>query len=601
MALLKKARGALIVIGVLSALGTATLAVRLTLRGRQSGVPEGDTVWNLKCRVRLDARENAVLRIAIPADTANIRLFGHDFTTPGLRQVRSRGRGGIARDFTAIAYRAGVVSAEADFDLHMSPKPGWRPLNGKAEQTPEELMEWLKPEPAVQTEHELVTGTLREIRESKPKNQRALVRAIVDYCSQQISLAPELEAEDAVSALREREGSTLSRARALLALLRAAKVHARLVSGFILEERREAEPFVWVEALLERRWEPFDLEHGHLGKLPSNFLPVRRGGKDIVQTKDGEILDVEFTLVRRPVPRGMLSGEQRSPLQIFDMTRLPLVTQLSLATLLLLPLGALLTTFFRNMVGVRTFGTFSPTLLALAAVDVEWKTVTMIFTLVILIGVGGRALLPGFKLMQVPRLSIVFTLVAVSMMLSVSLLDYLGLNPTGKLTLLPMVVLTSLVDRVYSVADEDGMHVAGVRLGWTAGVGVVCFGMFLWKGLGHILLEFPELHFYTIAAMLVFGLYKGKKLCDVPAFRFLAEPKPEKPKIDDKNDKPADSAAAAQDVMPPVDALAAETAASPVEEPPGTTAVAVPGDAAATETTNTTPDSERVPEAPKPS
>lgn len=534
---LKKAKGAWTAIGVLTVVGIICFAFRLSVRGRHGGVPQGDTVWKLTCAVNFDAKkEGVVVRVAIPNDTQHIRVFGQDFNTPGLRQERFRGKGGFRRDAVAVAFRTGKTHAEMEFDLHMSPRPGWRTNGNGGLLPPEDRARFLKPEESIQSNHAVVLATLRPLKEqAKGKDQSKLVDLIFKYCTDKIAFDAESDNEDAVETLDDREGGKVGRSRAMVALCRAARIPARTVAGFILQEGEAAEPHVWCEVRLNKAWQPFDLEFGHERKLPTNYFPMRRGGINIVRVgepgkDDAEDVDITYTLARRPVPRGMLGGGKRSFAEVLDLTRLPLVTQLSLATLLLLPFGALLTTGFRNVVGVRTFGTFSPTLLALAAIYAEWKTVAMIFALVIAIGVGGRAMLPGFKLMQVPRLSIVFTLVAVSMMLAVSMLDYFGLNPTGHIALLPMVVLTSLVDRIYTVSDEDGMPVAAVRLFWTTIVGVMCFLMFLHKQLGQFVLEFPEVHFFTVALMLLFGLYAGKKLTDLPFFEILGEPESEKEK-----------------------------------------------------------------------
>ena len=530
---LKEAKGAWSAIGALFLLGTIAFTMRFIMSSRNGGVAQGDTVWKLICSVSFEAKaENTIVRAAIPGDTKHIRVFGQDFNTPGLRMNRTRGRGGFRRDAVGTTYRKGTTSADFEYDLHLSPNPGWREPNGNGVALPtEDAARLLKAEPSIQVTHELVIKTLRPLQQAAPQQSKLVVK-IYDYCREQIAFDPESDNEDAVETLEEKEGGAIGRARAMVALCRAARIHARTVGGFVLEEKPTTDRRVWCEVYLNKRWIPYDLEFGHAGKLPMNYFPVRRGGVEIIRVgerdkDDAENIHITYTLTRQPVPRGMRGGN-RSFLEIFDLRRLPLVTQLSLATLLLLPFGALLTTVFRNFGGVRTFGTFSPTLLALAAFNVEWKTVAVIFVLVIIIGVGGRAMLPGFKLMQVPRLSIVFTLVAVSMMLAVSILDYFGLNPTGHIALLPMVVLTSLVDRIYTVSDDDGLRVAAVRLMWTAIVGVLCFGMFLFKPAGVFVLNYPEVHFFTIGLMLLFGLYAGRKLSDFRYFAWLTEPKSEK-------------------------------------------------------------------------
>jgi len=152
----------------------------------------------------------------------------------------------------------------------------------------------------------------------------------------------------------------------------------------------------------------------------------------------------------------------------------------------------------------------------------DWRTAVLIFLIVVVIGIGGRALLPGLRLMKVPRLSVVFTLVALTMTFVISVLDFIRVNPAGHMVLLPMVVLTTIVDRVYSVADEKSKRVALLQLFWTVVVALCCVLLFQWAPAGRLLLVYPELHLITLALLLLLGLYDGKKLIEISHFRFLA-------------------------------------------------------------------------------
>jgi hypothetical protein len=242
-----------------------------------------------------------------------------------------------------------------------------------------------------------------------------------------------------------------------------------------------------------------------------------------LEIKEGPKIDRKYNIIPLAVPRGLFSSDKKRVYEILDLTRLPMATQNSLMTLLMLPFGALVTTFFRNIIGIKTFGTFTPTLLALATVYADWITATLIFLVVVVIGIWGRSTLPGLKLLKVPRLSLVFTLVAVVMTFTVSALDFANLNPAGHIVLLPMVVLTSIVDRFYTASEEDGMRVAFKRLGWTILVALCCVVFFRWQSLGRALLTYPELHCLTLALILLLGLYGAKKLTDIPFLQFLTE------------------------------------------------------------------------------
>jgi len=90
--------------------------------------------------------------------------------------------------------------------------------------------------------------------------------------------------------------------------------------------------------------------------------------------------------------------------------------------------------------------------------------------------------------------------------------------------------LTTIVDRSYSVADEDGKVIALVRLGWTIVVALICVGAFKWRFLGQMLLVYPELYFITLSIILLLGLYTSKKILDYPHLHFLTEKRANKKK-----------------------------------------------------------------------
>ncbi len=245
------------------------------------------------------------------------------------------------------------------------------------------------------------------------------------------------------------------------------------------------------------------------------------------------LIDADYQINEEDVPVSVASAGSSNPLAIFNLSRLPLSARATLATLLLLPLGALLNTVVRALVGVQTFGTFTPAMLALAAIYVDWLTALVIFVVVAVIGLFGRSMLPGLKLARAPRLTIVFALVALAMALAVSLMAYADILTGTRVVLLPIVILTSLVDRVYSVMDEQGLHTTLIRLLWTGITAIGCFFILGAEQLGESLLRYPELHLVTIALVLALAVYRGPQLARFPGLRWLGEPKRATSKDDD--------------------------------------------------------------------
>ena len=215
--------------------------------------------------------------------------------------------------------------------------------------------------------------------------------------------------------------------------------------------------------------------------------------------------------------RPLLADEARTPLKnILDLHSLPHKLKEPITVVLILPIGALFTAFVRTIIGIRTFGTFSPTLLALAFVYNDFKSGLCIFVVVIATGFISRGVLDRLKLLLVPRLSIILTLVVMLMVLGIAVMNYFKeLAPAGETVLLPMVILTNLVERFYVTTEEDNFVYAVRLMIRTLLMALVIYLLLNWRDLGNLLFDNPELHFFTVAILVVMGRYTGYRLTEL--------------------------------------------------------------------------------------
>ena len=150
----------------------------------------------------------------------------------------------------------------------------------------------------------------------------------------------------------------------------------------------------------------------------------------------------------------------------------------------------------------------------------------MLLLAVIVLGFSSRAFLERLKLLLVPRLGIILTLVVLCMVFSISVLDYFGRTPGAQTVLLPMVIMTMLVERFYVTTEEDNLYFAVQLLIGTLTLAFVVYSLLGWKTVGRTLLFYPELHLFTVAALILVGRYTGYRLTELWRFRDLAGPKP---------------------------------------------------------------------------
>jgi transglutaminase-like putative cysteine protease len=517
--MLREHRLALWTAAALAALAAAAVAARLAARNGDR-LRRGESIWRLGYEVELhEPPPGARIRVALPADTRYCRVLRESFTQSGLALdvVRTKTTG--RREAAAVPFgRPRRARLRAEFDLRVSREPHRVPPAPR-ERLPVTRREYfLRNEAGVQVRSDVVAATLAELLPGRAGAAQR-VAAIFEHCSHAVAADPDEQTDDAESVLQQGIGSPLGRARAMLALCRAAKIPARLAAGFVLDADGDAAPHPWVEARLDRRWVPFDPERGYANELPPGTVPVRQDGFDVVRASIGVEANARFVLSR--IPTGpFFAGRSTGRLaDVIDLARLSVGMQQTLAVLLLLPLGALITALFRNVIGFQTFGTFTPTLLALSFVYADWRTGLIVLAVVAAAGLVGRSFLERLRLLMVPRLSLILTLVVVALTLAVSVLDHFGLTPSARAVILPLVIVTMMVERFHVTAEESGLRRALQLLGATLLVSACCFAVLRWEALGRLAVAFPEGVLFVAAALVLVGRYSGYRVTELWRFR----------------------------------------------------------------------------------
>ena len=501
-------------------LATAALVARRALAPRRA---VGDSQGLRRLRYELDVKTNRPERlyVSLPNDAGPARIRREAFSRPGLGMDIQRSSKTGCRSAVLLAPGKGQQMAfTAEFDIQ-SDKLTTKRLSSKSKLPPSERERYLRPQVNVQVGGPAVNDVLTRFPAAVDRADR--LRQIFEYCWTSVASDEVSGRSDAAGALSAGLATEAGRARAMVALCRTAGIPARLATGFSLDQQGPVYPLIWVEAYLNGVWAPYDPTRGYARFVPASRVTVRVGGIDIVRASPGDVVRVRYFC------DGPSEGTRETELGvssagIADLTRLPIGMQNTLAVLLLLPVGALITAVFRNMVGVSTYGTFTPALLALSFLYSDLVTGLVVFVMVLTIGLAVRAMLERLKLLMVPRLSVMLTVVVLCLVMAVSILDHLGLTPSARAVIFPLVIITMLLERFYICREEDGAKTAWKLLGGTVAVASCCLLILAWQELGRTFLSFPELELLVASVLLLIGRYSGYRLTELIRFRDLALP-----------------------------------------------------------------------------
>ena len=313
-------------------------------------------------------------------------------------------------------------------------------------------------------------------------------------------------------------------------VLASAGFPSRVVYGLVLEgdfADRALTP--WLEVHTGERWTGFDPERGAAG-WPAGFLPWTHDDPALFEASGVRRAQVAFSGAKTPTPQ--LAVPHRSQhgidraLRALSLVDLPVRTQNVYRVLLMVPAGALVIVLMRTVVGIPTFGTFMPVLVALAFRETRLVWGVALFLLIVTLGLGIRIGFARLRLLLVPRLAAVLVVV-IGLMLGVSLVSArLGFEPGLSIALFPMVILTMTIERMSIVWDERGAATAIRECLGSLFVAICGYFAMTEPHLGYLMFMFPELLLVMLAACLLFGVYTGYRLSELLRFRDLVREAP---------------------------------------------------------------------------
>lgn len=483
-----------------------------------------DTVYDVNVSLSaLPRRQSLFLRTWLPlSDERQTVLDERNASSPLLLTVQEIGtnrqaewRGADLAEPIRVNY-AYTIQARA-----------WRweidPTLSMPSTTPAGLEQFLQSTPAIQTNSDEVVELHRRLTADETNLLSGLNR-IFDYTANQVTTTDFTGSTDALTALRLREASCNGKSRLLVALLRRSNIPARLVGGLILTSGSKKTSHQWVEAYIAGHWVSFCPTNGHFASLPATYLRIYEGDEVLFSHTPEVNFGWLFRIKKRLVPSAALhrvKDHRFNVLALYDLFAKAGISLTLLQIVLMIPLGALVATFFRNVVGLQTFGTFLPALIAAAARDTGIVWGLLGFTGVIVVIAVVRAGLEGFDLLHTPKLSAMLALV-VALILGISLLGIrLGLIELAHLTLFPIAILTLTAERFSLVLEERGVGHAARTLAQTLIVTAICYAFMSSLFLQTAILTFPELVAVLVGLNLWLGRWMGLRVLEFWRFRSL--------------------------------------------------------------------------------
>jgi heme/copper-type cytochrome/quinol oxidase subunit 4 len=367
------------------------------------------------------------------------------------------------------------------------------------------------------------------------EDKTSLVRKIYYYVEEEIQRNTEIKTIH--ETLNSGKGSPLTKARLFNVMAKRKGVPSRIVVMVRMPELKSGQEdqklrFTFAnEVFLNNKWIPIDTNRGFFGERPDNFLVIHRNYEEIEKLISKKKVSYAIQAERARINRYNKAEFKKEVVRsdsIFsklNLYRLPLPLQTMFTTILLIPIGALVLSIARNIIGVPTFGIFTPILLTLFFKETSFGFGMLFFFTVVLIGIGERYVLDKFYLLAVPRLSIILTLI-IMLMIGYSFFSTdITLISQKHLAFFPIVIVTTIIERLSIQLAEEGLFNTLKTLLGTLVIVVLVYSLYFISSLEMFMFTNPELLFTVIGLLILIGKYKGYRLSEFIRFRDLVRQK----------------------------------------------------------------------------
>lgn len=465
-------------------------------------------VWTLQARVEYQPRRGPnTVTLQLPSNPPGFSLLDERFVAKNYSRLEENRRGNRevqwairrATGQQVLYYRATVVRANERAPLEGAPRIGQPPVLAEPYAS------------AAQT-------LLDQVREGSAD--------IATYARELVRQFGAQPANEEIALLRDLVKTPEETAQLISQLLATRNIPARVIHGFELAETQtQLQMQPWLQVHNGADWLTIDLRNAAEG-WPDNLFLWTASRAPVLQVEETPRANVSFS-VSRNLADAMAIAERRLEVQDANLVRysllsLPLQTQEVYRVLLLVPIGAFIMLLLRNLVGIKTYGTFMPVLIALAFRDTGLIAGLALFVLVVGSGLLVRFYLERLRLLLVPRLAAVLTLVVLLMALVSVLSNQLNIEVGLSVALFPMVIMAMTIERMSVAWEERGAgHAIKEGVG-TLLVAALAFVIMSWERLEHLVFVFPEVLLILLALILVLGRYSGYRLTELFRFRALA-------------------------------------------------------------------------------
>ena len=188
--------------------------------------------------------------------------------------------------------------------------------------------------------------------------------------------------------------------------------------------------------------------------------------------------------------------------------------------ILMLPIIATLIAFLRQVVGIKAFGIYTPLIITFAFLATNGlRYGVAIFLAVIFIGMLMRFILKPFRLLYLPRVAIMLTVVAILILFLLVFGGNMKRTGLASVSIFPILIMITLVEKFVAVQIEKGNKTALLLALETLIISIIGFYIASWSALIRLVVGYPWIILFTIPINVMIGRWTGLRIIEYIRFK----------------------------------------------------------------------------------
>lgn len=186
--------------------------------------------------------------------------------------------------------------------------------------------------------------------------------------------------------------------------------------------------------------------------------------------------------------------------------------------LLILPIIATIFAFLKQIIGITSFGLYTPSIVALSFLALGWQIGLLFLLFILIMGYLTRSAMKRWRLLYIPKVAIILTVLSFTLLLLVAIGTAAGLA-FPRDTVFILLIMSALAENFLNLKTEEGWRSAILGIAETVFGSLLCVFIVQSDWLQSTVLAYPELVLLTIFVNIGLGRWTGLRLVEYFRFR----------------------------------------------------------------------------------